>query len=476
MRKTLQATSLLLLATFSISQVALAQGGMDSSNYNNMAEHVNRGIKLMRANNLQSALSEFEAAKAVDAKNPVVLQNLAEVHNHMGYELFRRKSYQDAIGEFEKCVAIYPSHNQARHNIALCKQAMEKAGIDNSADADEDKSDKSKTAAKSEKTEDKDKTADKPKDKDKDKEKKEDSSPKIVGASGGATIAPNGTGLYMSGSQLFPVYSSTPTGASMPTTSINATPSSAASSASSVPSNAANSGAFGSLGISPTFMGTPTPSAPALENPPGYLPATPNTPAATTSAIAGTSTSAISPIATPAAPTVTSSTTGAANPAASINPGGDDFENGGSTPTPTASPSPSAPALSTNTTSIVGPYNSASSSSPASSSAAPINRALSTPSSSRALSTPANINTEGSYASPAASAGPDDSETSSNTNSGDATGDKVAELEVKVYGKKNNTLPLKKRIEQLEIEEFGKERTGPMSKRVDNLIKAIGLH
>jgi tetratricopeptide (TPR) repeat protein len=73
----------------------------------------NGGIELMKANNYQAALPEFEAASGVDTtKNVELLRlaykakaNIAEAHYQVGVDLFNKKQKPDAKAHFENAVA-----------------------------------------------------------------------------------------------------------------------------------------------------------------------------------------------------------------------------------------------------------------------------------------------------------------------------------------------------------------------------------
>jgi hypothetical protein len=368
--------------TGSSRPAARSAGGMDVSSYNAMADHVNRGLRLMRGGSLQAALSEFEAAKAIDPNNNIVRQNLAECHNHMGYELFRRKSYPDAAAEFEKCMAIYPGHQAARRNIGLCKAAMTREGYqEKAAEPDEQPDKKSKEPGA-----DKDSSA---------RAEKEDTSPRVVGTSGSSSSVTPGAAVFVSGSQMFPVYTNNPSAASMQ--------------------------------VKPTILNKePAKSTPAASNP-----------------AAGSTVPNASPL--PAGNTI--------RPAAVAASGGSGpFENpAGYVP---AAAAPAAPATASSAGSVPVPA------------AAPFSQASQNPvinaSQAAAPALPPPTNSSG----PGLIAGGD----------GQTTEDKVSALEIKVYGRKNSQLALMKRIEQLEIDQFGQVRQGTMPERVESLKKAIGLN
>ncbi len=165
----------------------------------------------MAARQYQAAMAEYEAAKAIDPKNGIVKQNIAECFNNMGIALFRQKAYSDALQQFQKCLDISPTHAKARYNMNLCHEAMEREGIPDTPAEPEEKPDKKA-----------DKDAES---KSKEKEKL-DSTPKVV--DGSASPAPDSSTAvaspvqnsntlygsmgptYASGSAMFPTYSKQP--------------------------------------------------------------------------------------------------------------------------------------------------------------------------------------------------------------------------------------------------------------------------
>ena len=83
------------------------------SNFDQAREHYNAGVELMKTNNYQNALSEFEQASGVDpGKHAVILMlayranaNLAEAHYQIGVDLFNKKQRPEAKTHFEAAVA-----------------------------------------------------------------------------------------------------------------------------------------------------------------------------------------------------------------------------------------------------------------------------------------------------------------------------------------------------------------------------------
>ncbi|MBX9689779.1 MAG: hypothetical protein K2X27_23925 [Candidatus Obscuribacterales bacterium] len=238
---------LALLAFCSLSSSTLALAEADLSQ---LAGHVNRGNNLMRNRQYAAAMAEYEAAKALDPKNAIVKQNMAECHNNMGISLYRRRSFADAIVEFEKCLQILPSHPQARRNISLCRQIMDREGIaDTPSDPPDEPSEKPKAEAKA-------------------SEKKEDSSPKIVGSSNDTTPSRASRGTYMSGSALFPVYTNKPTASAA-----QVLPTNAAIVKSDSPANASNAVPAASNAQDAAFKASLPSAAPAQAAAPDSAPA-----------------------------------------------------------------------------------------------------------------------------------------------------------------------------------------------------------
>ncbi len=390
---------------------------------NAMAEHVNRGNSLMRARQYQAALAEYEAAKRVDPKSSnlhIVTRNIAECYNNMGISLYRQKAYPEAIAQFEKCLALCPQHGQARRNINLCRQVMDMEGIADLPPPEEEAADGKSGKGGQES----------------DKNKKEDGSPKVVGAAPGGSGLSSNASVYVSGSQMFPVYSNQPTASSvkvlptnpeekkiavksannpLPLAVVPPDPQSDPQSSSSSQSKkeaaerANKSIEQAGSGLAGEAFNTP------LQEPKGYEEARPT---------AGAVVSSQTPLSTQR-----------------------NYESGSSNFT--APVQTSAPPVQTSAPPAQTSAPPAQTSAPSAQTAVPNN--VATPSKVDALK-------------PAAQSYQD----------GITLEDKVAALELKVYGKKSGQLPLMKRIEQLETDYIGSLRSGPMSERVENLRKAIG--
>ena len=75
--------------------------------------HYNSGVEMMKANNFQNALSEFELASTVDPTKHAAMKllaykanaNLAETHYQIGVDLFNKKQRPEAKTHFEAAVA-----------------------------------------------------------------------------------------------------------------------------------------------------------------------------------------------------------------------------------------------------------------------------------------------------------------------------------------------------------------------------------
>lgn len=103
------------------------------NNFDQARNHYNTGIELMKANNYQNALSEFESASQVDPgkhKDMASLAyranaNLSEAHYQIGVDLFNKKQRPEAKTHFEAAVAAAKkaiataSTDTAEHNPSL---------------------------------------------------------------------------------------------------------------------------------------------------------------------------------------------------------------------------------------------------------------------------------------------------------------------------------------------------------------------
>lgn len=385
-----------------LSSVALSCGfvaaQMDTSRINAVAQHVNRGISLMRARQFQAAMSEFEAAKAVDPNNRIVKSNIADCFNNMGINLYNHRNYSDAIVQFEHCLEIQPQHAQARRNIELCRQRMDIEGIPDTPSAPDDKLSKKPQ---------KDTEAD---------NKKDDAGPKVNSGGSEITVSAGGTKLYANGtgSTTFPTYSEKPsaaTGGQLP------------------------------------WMPKQTPPA-VIVQPADSIP----------SGVASTSVPAS--VSTNSAATVASQASSNSSSSGSAQSGAAQSESGAkSTSKPTTDPFDSGPPTDPAFTQPVSPAAANSTSKPNNSTSFGASVIPTSPATSSMPEAPSGFNASASNARP--------------SGDGSTLEEKVAALELKVYGQKNSGLPIMKRLEKLEIDHGGQTRQGSMSERVDYLKQVI---
>lgn len=206
-----QGRVLLLLSMFVAlgSQVAWGQDRAAVS------QHVLRGNQLMARHQYKAALEEYETAGKLDPSELVIKRNIIECHNNWGTFLFRQRKYEDAIAEFESCLALDPRHNFAKHNLSLVHQAMEHEGIPLPEPGTKGGREQ--------------KAADKETGKEKAAAKPSEPAAKITASSapadpataGGANTlfgsfsSTSGSGLYMTGSPLYPTYKKTPSAGSV---------------------------------------------------------------------------------------------------------------------------------------------------------------------------------------------------------------------------------------------------------------------
>lgn len=94
-------------------EAKVKEGQEIQASFDQARNHYNTGIELMKANNYQNALSEFEAAATVDpGKHAAIAMlsyranaNLAEAHYQVGVDLFNKKQRPEAKAHFEAAVA-----------------------------------------------------------------------------------------------------------------------------------------------------------------------------------------------------------------------------------------------------------------------------------------------------------------------------------------------------------------------------------
>lgn len=488
MRKSLLLISGLLAFSLSLNSNLRATGqeaAMDLGENSAQAkrsmliDHVNRGNRMMAAKQYQAALAEYDAAKKLEPNNPIVRQNIAECRNNMGIQLFRSHHFADAIVQFEKCLKVSPNHSQARRNIALCQQTMDQLGVYDapSADEEDDAESKQEKTAKSE------------------QKAPEDTSPKVVGGSDpGMSVSSGGQAMFSSGSSLYPTYSTQGSASSkrtVPTIPVTKPPkldpskgtaatanagvpssNAAAASGSNANSNAASSNgnansAFANNGGTNAASSAPAESVgphgvsagqafePVV---PGTLPTIsqpPESPVAQTPERGSSpNQAALAAGYAPATDANSSQSNSSAAQTASSKPPSqaEAFLNALAKEQQGGMPTTQSPALASQTPEMGKTTASAQSSSSASSQ---------TSGTLNLNSQTSNLNSQASSSTPGAAEA--------------SLEDKVGSLEQKVYGKKNDHLPILKRIEQLEVDYIGQSRQGSLSERVENLRKQI-LH
>jgi len=414
---------------------------------NMIAEHVNRGNRLMSAKQFQGALSEYDAAKKLDPNNPIVRQNIAECRNNMGIQLFRSRHFADAIVQFEKCLKVNPNHAQARRNISLCQQTMDQLGVYDAPSGDDEDEPESKPE-KAAKTE----------------QKPEDTSPKVVGGSDSAmTVSSAGTAMFASGNSLYPSYSTQGTASSKktePTIPITKPTKPAAKTASAAPggtgagTNAAAIDGSASSGSAIAGAGSASTGN--------------NTGAVGPNGVAAGS--AFEPVIPGTVPTIAQPPDSTATSSSAMH---------GSSPNQAALAAGYAPA-SADTTAT----QAATATRPAPSQADAFLNALAKDQGASVSTQPgllASNQATGATSQPVSQTAVTPSVLTTSQPSaqslaeGASLEDKVASLELKVYGKKNDQLPILKRIEQLEVDYIGQARQGTLNERVENLRKQI-LH
>jgi tetratricopeptide (TPR) repeat protein len=94
-------------------EAKVKEGQEVQATFDQARTHYNTGIELMKANNYQNALSEFEAAATVDPSKHATIAmlayranaNLAEAHYQVGVDLFNKKQRPEAKAHFEAAVA-----------------------------------------------------------------------------------------------------------------------------------------------------------------------------------------------------------------------------------------------------------------------------------------------------------------------------------------------------------------------------------
>lgn len=391
-----------------------------------VVSHVNRGNSLMAARQYQAAMAEYNAAQALDPGNAVIKRNIAECFNNMGIMLFNKRMYADAIGRFDQCLKVNPQHRNAQRNKMLCHQRMEMEGNYEMAQEPDIPMETKKEPEKAPPA---------------------DSSGNAVvadGSSGAVSLSAGGK-MYISGSQLFPTYSNQ---ASAVTTRITATVPRAPQSS---PTPSSSNKQSGSSSSQAAQNASPSGIASASSGGSGSGGAA-DSGASSSSASALNQTTAANKSIWPPAAGEAFNRSASSELNTQANPGAQSSSN----ISPAAVPIVAEPPVSSSEGQAAGK--------PANPGAGGSKEVI--------AQNPVQVD---SYAQPPAT-----TPSAANTAAGTASADglnleqKVAALELKLYGKKNSDTPLMKRIEQLEMEHFGQIKSGTSFDRVENLRKAIG--
>jgi len=91
--------------------------------------HVNLGNKLLTQRQYEQAVAEYEKCMEIDPTSAVVKENLALAHNNWGISLYGQKKLQEAYSEFQEALSVYPNFSLAKSNIAKLEAAAERLGM-----------------------------------------------------------------------------------------------------------------------------------------------------------------------------------------------------------------------------------------------------------------------------------------------------------------------------------------------------------
>jgi tetratricopeptide (TPR) repeat protein len=101
----------------------------DNSREIELRTHINHGNSLMARRAYKQAIDEYQKAYELDPKNQIARLNLALGHNNMGIMYFEQKKYDEANAEWEQALKVDPTQASAKRNLKILQMTLDKLGL-----------------------------------------------------------------------------------------------------------------------------------------------------------------------------------------------------------------------------------------------------------------------------------------------------------------------------------------------------------
>jgi hypothetical protein len=102
-------------------------------------DHVARGNALMARRQYGPAIDEYQKCFEIDPNNQVAKGNIALAHNNWGILYFSQKKYDEANAEWQQSLKIQPNQVSARRNLQILQATLDRLGLQLGYDEPADK-------------------------------------------------------------------------------------------------------------------------------------------------------------------------------------------------------------------------------------------------------------------------------------------------------------------------------------------------
>ncbi len=433
---------MILLAAISICTVQHDAYAATPEQLAEIRNHINRGNMLLGRRLFQDAIGEYENVLRIDPVNQIAKDNIALTHNNWGIYFFSARKYPEAKQQWEQALKLNPSDGHARRNLKILDQRMRQEPPVATQDGPEgDGPDKAKlkmspaggnanATAHTGATEN-------------------STTPPVVPTKGQQEARLDNTSVIQNPDSGATLIINSSTNYNQPTPD--------SESQTSPPPENTTIRIIGGSNSSASIVGTGASLSAGAPPAQSFQPASTST-FNIVAPNSGSVSSTYQP-GTPGSGNTNSSTTPAGNSHASSNGVTPSYSSG--SPVDRGPPGQSVPMS----------WPGASDSAPP---AQPVTQASSTPSTptsfTRNQPSKQNDIAEGEQSEHEQEKGVD-----GGTNSNATFENKVSQIETTVYGKSTKNVPILRRIEKLEIDTFGKKKTGSISDRIKDLKEAYGI-
>ncbi|MBX9668187.1 MAG: tetratricopeptide repeat protein [Candidatus Obscuribacterales bacterium] len=136
---------MILIAVISICTVQHNAYAATPEQLAEIRNHINRGNMLLGRRLFQDAIGEYENVLRIDPVNQIAKDNIALTHNNWGINFFSARKYPEAKQQWEQALKLNPSDGHARRNLKILEQRMRQEPPVSAQDCPEgDGSDKAK--------------------------------------------------------------------------------------------------------------------------------------------------------------------------------------------------------------------------------------------------------------------------------------------------------------------------------------------